>query len=833
MTTNDSLAPAPEYSPWYAGAMENLVDIIQDLSLTRDLEGIMKIVRTAARSLTGADGATFVLRDEEKCYYADEDAISPLWKGQRFPMTSCVSGWAMIHGKPVVIEDIYQDERIPADAYRPTFVKSMTMVPIRTSKPVGAIGNYWANQRMPREEEIRILQALANATSIAMENVDLYARLQKELQAVEKNILDNIVEGILTLNDQGTIVRYNKACQKIFGYTQKEVLGQDIRQFLPQKRLAEFEKAMNGYRAGSLKGPLAITGLEIEGQGKNKKKFPAELSMNEIHIGENRYFSAIVRDITDRKKSEEELRIARAEADHASEAKSEFLAHMSHELRTPLNSIIGLTRMLAEDETLETEQGEMARISHKSAHSLLEIVNEILDLSKIESGKLELEQIIFSLEEVVHNVIETLLPQCSEKGIILVRDLQIEDIPYFIGDPLRIGRVLINLIGNAIKYTEKGAITLTLSWEKKGKNKAVIQGSVTDTGIGIAQGKIDTIFGRFMQADSSITRRYGGTGLGLAITREVIEKMGGTIGVESKPGRGSRFHFTIPLSTAQMRPAISRKSFSRDTYERQPASQRIKAEDLNILIAEDHLLNQAFMQKLLPRLGLRQYRIVDNGGAVIEELDQHPYDMLLIDCHMPIMSGYDATEYIREKEQKTGRHIPIIAMTADAMIGTRERCLKSGMDDYIAKPLNQDELRYIMAQWVTFPDEKQPAEDAANGGGEVITLGRLLEFADDAAELQSFFDLFLTQSGGDLEVLADNCTEGENILWSKTAHRLKGTAGIVEAEKLKILLDQAQCMTTATARERKAMLEEIRKEYERVIKILRQALQSSPQAARG
>lgn len=828
-----AFAPRPGDSGWYAQAMEKLIDVIQDLSLARDLAAIMSIVRTAARDLTGADGATFILRDHDKCYYADEDAISPLWKGQRFPMEHCISGWAMIHGEAVIIGDIYKDSRIPQDAYRPTFVKSLAMVPIRQAQPIGAIGNYWAKQRLATPEELKILQALANATSIAMENVALYSRLQEELQQVERTILDNIGEGIITINDKNIIIRYNKACESIFGYSQDDVIGRDIRLFLPPACLHMFDAAMAERQSGARGQPAHASTIEVEGQRKNGEKFPAELSVSDVPVGESRYYSAIIRDISERKQAERTLKLAQAEAERANRTKSEFLAHMSHELRTPLNSIIGLNRILYEDPALPGEHREMAGLSHKSGQTLLEIVNDILDLSKVESGKLELESIIFSFEEVVHNVTETLLPQCSEKNLVLTRDIDLEGIPYLIGDPLRIARVLINLIGNAIKYTEHGSITLQAGWERDGKGKAIIHASVTDTGIGIPEDKRHTIFDRFTQVDTSITRLYGGTGLGLAITREIIDKMGGVIGVESTVGKGSRFHFKVTLPTANERPAILRKSFKRDNYTPLPVEQLIPAQDLRLLIAEDHLLNQAFMKKLMPRLGITKFKIVDNGQAVIDALAEEQFDMALVDCHMPVLSGYEATRHIRKTEQSTPRHMPIIAMTADAMIGTRERCLKSGMDDYIAKPLNQDELCYIMEQWVCFAGKPETAEPAQSGESNDPNFSRFSRFSASRADIKKYYDLFVTQAQEDLRTLRDHCIDGDSEAWSRAAHRLKGGADMISAFSLKQILERAQDMRIATAQDRREILAVITARYEAAIQFLNKELLSYPEVPPG
>ena len=508
-------------------------------------------------------------------------------------------------------------------------------------------------------------------------------------------------------------------------------------------------------------------------------------------------------DITDRKEAEIQLRAAQEDADRASRVKSEFLANMSHELRTPLNSVMGLARILQEDTSASAENREMAGVAFRSASSLLQIVNDILDLSKVESGQLVLENITFSLQEIVDNIRDTIVPLTSEKDLDFKCHYDWEADSYFVGDPMRLGRVIMNLVGNAVKYTEKGGVTLEIKTKHVGGDGAVIECSVKDTGIGIAPDKHELIFDKFSQADSSITRRYGGTGLGLTITKQVVEKMGGTLGVESAEGKGSHFWFCIPVKMTDQRSMLDKGLMRRQPILRLPPEQRKDAAAVRMLVAEDYLLNQALMGKLLPRMGIKSVDIVDDGAAALRALAERPYDMILMDCHMPVLSGYGATETIRKQEAGGPVHIPIIAMTADAMPGTRERCLSAGMDHYISKPIDQDELREIIGRWVTFVDE--PKEFVPPD------LAALNAFAESEDELEDLIMIFLTQSESDMCKLRAEYADGKK--WAQIAHKLKGSAGMIKAQSLQALYESAERLQTAGEQERRQALAAIEAEY--------------------
>jgi len=516
-------------------------------------------------------------------------------------------------------------------------------------------------------------------------------------------------DGIIMIDNRGKFTYWNDAAEKIFGYTGEEILGKELRSSLVPKRFLEASET--GFSRFKMTGQGAAVGktLELTAARKNGAEIPIELSMSAVQIGGEWNAIGIVRDITERKKAEDELQKAKIEAEEASLAKSQFLASMSHEIRTPMNAIIGMSELLA-GTSLYDEQNDYVEMIQVSADSLLGIINDILDLSKIEAGHIELEENEFNLREVVETTGVTLATRANKKGLELLCHIRPDTPAHIVGDPMRLRQILVNLAGNAIKFTKNGEIVISVEAAEKKNGQAVLHFRVSDTGIGIPKEKQEKIFKSFTQADSSTTRQYGGTGLGLTISRQLVEMMGGKIWVESEEGKGSVFHFTIHTCTVEE---------TVDKYDVVPG----EIIHLRVLIVDDNSTNRLILREITSAWGFLPGE-AESGSTALRELKQakkngNPYQFILLDKNMPHMDGFETAERIKKLPEYTD--LPIILLTSSEAKGDRRKANDIGISEVLLKPVRRSKLYDVIVSSIVgvrkkkgLP-EKQVAESSLKG----------------------------------------------------------------------------------------------------------------------
>ncbi len=494
------------------------------------------------------------------------------------------------------------------------------------------------------------------------------------------NIFENSILGLYQSIPEGRYLSVNPAFARLFGYSSPEEMiacvtdiGQQL-YFNPKDRERAIKQIIEqGY----------LEGFELEVQRRDGTKFWVSMNTRIVQDEDGLHYDGTVEDITKRKRAEDVLRTAKDAAEAATKSKSDFLANMSHEIRTPMNAVIGMTRMLL-DEELTNKQKEYVETIRSSGEALMDIINDILDISKIEGGMMDMEHLPFSLQRCIEESIGLGAENAAKKGIEM--EYRIEpDIPdVVLGDYARLRQVLVNLIGNAVKFTEKGCISIVVSGRENDNGSYEIHFAVKDTGIGIPDDKADRLFQLFSQVDASTARRYGGTGLGLAISKKLVEMMKGKIWAESQPGQGSTFHFTIDAQPTQIAPAYEDKRASCIN----PFSHKNQNPSLSILLAEDNPINQRVALYMLAKLGLMA-DVACNGYEVLQAMENQSYNMILMDVQMPGMDGLETTRAIRKRWSDGPK---IIAMTAAAFKSDREMCIEAGMDDYIRKPVRIEEL---------------------------------------------------------------------------------------------------------------------------------------------
>ena len=486
-------------------------------------------------------------------------------------------------------------------------------------------------------------------------------------------------DAIISKDLHGNITSWNKSAERIFGYMAEEVVGKHITVIIPTERLQEEEAILTTLKTGN-----RIDHFETLRRHKDGHMVPVSLTVSPIRDAEGTIVGAskVSRDISERIAAEEALR-------EMSRKKDDFLANMSHELRTPMNAVIGLAGLLQMSKTLSERDRKFVDTLKISADNLMELINDLLDFAKIESDSMELEQVEFDLAEQVERIISVMNVKAQEKRIALKLHYPASMKRHYIGDPLRIHQILTNLVSNAVKFTDKGRVDITIESSMQGADNAEVTFKVADTGIGISKDKYEAVFEKFTQADNSISRRFGGSGLGLTISKALVDKMGGSIAVDSTIGIGTTFIVKLMLQCSQTKSTIAAIT---------PVS--AMQVNKNILLVEDYEPNVMVATGLLDALGY-SYDVARSGLEAVRMFVQAKYDIILMDVQMHELDGLAATQKIRQMEaEKNLPPTPIIAMTAHVREQDQHRCIEAGMDDFIPKPFEPQKLSEAIARHI-------------------------------------------------------------------------------------------------------------------------------------
>ena len=735
----------------------------------------------------------------------------------------------------------------------------------------------------------KMSESLSTSYRELQENAEKYRAMSKQLElgdALKSAMLSTALDAVVTIDENGIVHDFNKAAEEIFGYTAKEAAGREMATLIVPEAHREAHRQGMKHWSATGEGPILGTRLEITAMHKDGSEFPIELAITPLQTDEQTYFTGFIRDITERKSAENELRLAasafdsheaifitdsnsrimrvnhafcnitgysaeesightpaeiiksgkhpakfyagmwksldekgqwegeiynrrkdgeiypewlsitavkdennstshfvahfidiserknferelkhaRELAEQANWAKSQFLANMSHEIRTPLNAVINLNALLL-DTQLDKTQKELVQGAYEGGKALTTLVSDILDFSKIEAGKFELERNVFNLHQMVSGVIAIFKKEAELKGLSLHLDISPDVKESVTGDDRRLRQVLVNLIGNAIKFTEKGHVAIRVESESDDLILFVIE----DTGIGISDKDKNMLFKEFSQADPSLTRKYGGTGLGLAISQRLVQLMRGSIDCKAQKPHGSMFWFSIPLGPPS------------ETNEADEESVKEKPMNVHVLVAEDSKANQLVVKSLLEKIGCK-VELANNGAEAVKQASDTTFDMIFMDVSMPVMDGLEATRKIRG----TNMQIPIIATTANVFSEDRNKCLQAGMNDFVAKPVDPLQLKECIMKWSPNSSTLNHSEKITEHQYELLDEDSLIRLESDTSKsmMPQLISIFITEMDERLKSLEAVQRSKDESKIIASAHAIKSSAGTFGALQL-------------------------------------------------
>ena len=659
-----TLRKQAEEVPLKAGALQRAIfNSANFSSIATDANGVIQIFNVGAERMLGYTAAE-VMNKITPADISDPQEVIVRAKALSDELgTPIAPGFeALVFKASRGIEDIYELTYLRKDGSRFPAVVSVTALRDAQDAIIGylLIGTDNTARKLVEAEQKKLDQRL------------------RDQQFYTRSLIESNIDALMTTDPSGIITDVNKQMEALTGCTRDELIGAPFKSYFtdPERAEAAIKLVLSEKK---------VTDYELTVRAHAGKQTVVSYNATTFY-DRGRTLQGVfaaARDVTERNRVEAELRQAKAAAESASQTKSDFLASMSHEIRTPMHAIIGIADLLAKT-PLSPEQDKYVQIFRRAGDNLLNLVNDILDLSKVEAKQLELGRTGFSLNDLLEKVTEMVAGRAEGKGLALVTEIAPHVPIDLVGDPTRLRQVLLNLVGNAIKFTQSGEVALRVMPDEDSSIPGSLRFTISDTGIGIPAEKLGAVFERFTQADSSTTRRFGGSGLGLTISKSLVELMGGRIWVESEVGKGSVFSFTVPLEIwagATRRAAVP---VSTDSEPPLP--------ELHILLVEDSSDNRTITLAYLQDTPYR-VDIADNGAVAYEKFIAGHYDLVLMDRQMPIMDGLAATRAIREWEQGTDRPLtPIIALTASALKGDQEKCLAAGCTAYLTKPIKQEVL---------------------------------------------------------------------------------------------------------------------------------------------
>ena len=722
-----------------AGALQRAIfNSANFSSIATDAKGVIQIFNVGAERMLGYTAAE-VMNKITPADISDPQELIVRAKALSIELAATITpGFeALVFKASRGIEDIYELTYIRKDGSRFPAVVSVTALRDAQDAIIGylLIGTDNTARKLVEAEQKKLDQRL------------------RDQQFYTRSLIESNIDALMTTDASGIITDVNKQMEALTGCTRDELIGAPFKSYFTDP-----ERAEAGIKL--VLSEKKVTDYELTACARDGKQTVVSYNATTFYDRSRTLQGvfAAARDVTERKRVEAELQQAKAMAETASQTKSDFLASMSHEIRTPLNAIIGIADLLAKT-PLSPEQNKYVQIFRRAGDNLLNLINDILDLSKVEASQLELERTGFSLNDLLEKVREMVAVRAHEKGLALLCEIAPNVPVNLIGDPTRLRQVLLNLLGNAIKFTESGEVALRVTPDSDSSVPGVLRFTISDTGIGIPSEKLGTVFERFTQADSSTTRRYGGSGLGLTISKRLVELMGGCIRVESGVGKGSVFSFAVPLEIWAGAVRRAPVPVGMDPEPALPA--------LHILLVEDSPDNRTITVAYLQETPYR-VEIAENGAVAYAKFTAGQFDLVLMDRQMPVMDGLTATRAIRAWEQANHRlPTPIIALTASALKGDQEQCVSAGCTAYLTKPIKQDVLLQAIREHsiVAAP----PSQAESNGNGAIVVRANPL-----------FKDLipgFLENRRQDVVAMLDALDRGDFGTVGSLGHGMRGAGG--------------------------------------------------------